>query len=632
MLCGEQHPCGATQGAGRTDERDTSLGGHLVAVRTHQPVHLAVAYGDCPPARFVGKSVATALETKIVDNMLYVTIPQADIETLTFGYYNITINAIGEDDKPIGYAVDSWGDVDAFAEQISFNYYVEKMLEVTAMTPDNGATVKQLDKVTMTFSENIFEVDSWSSAVLMDENYDEVAEAIVTFEGNVATLTFDPAITTAGYYTLYINQGMFATEEYVTNAEMYIDYIVDPNSTPAVEDLAILSATPENGATVANLTTVEFKLNKEVGYLYKSMLIPADGGDDAASASLTQSETDPTSYTLDFTFDGLFANGATLRKDVTYTLTLEAYASEEAWQRDGAYETVTLTYVGAAEAFKYSDVTFESITPAEDFVISDKSQNKFVVKFSGAVEMVENLTFVNMGQGATQAFESIVPNADKTEYTLTIAESVLETLRNEVYIVFAANDAKGKRVQGNNGEEENSCFAISFKTVIGIPDLTVTPDATAEQASLSVLTIGCSEGLAPSWNAGNITLTDANGNTVALNDPEAVVDGADEFATPTAWTVALAEELKTVGTYTLTIPAGYFNLGKTQGQVMGNKETVVVFNITDAAQGINGITIDTEVVVYNVAGVVVAQGNAGEVLKNLNKGIYIVNGKKFVIK
>ena len=564
--------------------------------------------------------------------MLYVTIPQADIETLTFGYYNITINAIGEDDKPIGYAVDSWGDVDAFAEQISFNYYVEKMLEVTAMTPDNGATVKQLDKVTMTFSENIFEVDSWSSAVLMDENYDEVAEAIVTFEGNVATLTFDPAITTAGYYTLYINQGMFATEEYVTNAEMYIDYIVDPNSTPAVEDLAILSATPENGATVANLTTVEFKLNKEVGYLYKSMLIPADGGDDAASASLTQSETDPTSYTLDFTFDGLFANGATLRKDVTYTLTLEAYASEEAWQRDGAYETVTLTYVGAAEAFKYSDVTFESITPAEDFVISDKSQNKFVVKFSGAVEMVENLTFVNMGQGATQAFESIVPNADKTEYTLTIAESVLETLRNEVYIVFAANDAKGKRVQGNNGEEENSCFAISFKTVIGIPDLTVTPDATAEQASLSVLTIGCSEGLAPSWNAGNITLTDANGNTVALNDPEAVVDGADEFATPTAWTVALAEELKTVGTYTLTIPAGYFNLGKTQGQVMGNKETVVVFNITDAAQGINGITIDTEVVVYNVAGVVVAQGNAGEVLKNLNKGIYIVNGKKFVIK
>ena len=577
----------------------------------------------------MGVTAASTLETKLEGNQLFVTIPQADIDALTMGNYKVTINAIGEDGKPIGYAYDEYGDYDAFADVISFQYYVEKMLELTKAEPADGSTVKQLDKITLTFSENIFEVDSWSSAALYDENWDEVAEATVTFEGNVATLAFEP-VTVAGAYTLYINQGMFATEEYVGNAEIYMYYTVDPNYTPAVEDLAIVSATPENGATVANLTTVEFKLNKEVGYLYRSMLIPADGGDDAAQASLVKSETDPTSYTLDFT--GLFANGATLRKDVTYTLTLEAYASEEAWQRDGAHETVTLTYVGNAEAFQYSDVTFEGITPAEDFVITDKSQNKFVVKFSGAVDMVENLTFINMGQGATQAFESIVANDDKTEYTLTIAESVLETLRNEVYIVFAANDAEGKRVQGNNGEEENSCFAYSFKTVIGVPDLTVTPDATAEQASLSVFSIKCAEGLVPSWTA-NVTLTDANGNTIALGEPEPVVaEGADEWATPTEWTVALKEELKTVGAYTLTIPAGCFNIGNTQGQVMGNKETVVVFNITENAQGINAVTVDSEVVVYNIAGVAVANGKASEVLKNLNKGIYIVNGKKFVVK
>ena len=579
----------------------------------------------------MGVTAASTLETKLEGNQLFVTIPQADIDALTMGNYKVTINAIGEDGKPIGYAYDEYGDYDAFADVISFQYYVEKMLELTKAEPADGSTVKQLDKITLTFSENIFEVDTYSAAVLFDENYDEVAEATVTFEGNVATLVFEP-VTVAGTYTLYINQGMFATEEYVGNAEIYMYYTVDPNYTPAVEDLAIVSATPENGATVANLTTVEFKLNKEVGYLYKSSLIPADGGDDAATASLTQSETDPTSYTLDFTFEGLFANGATLRKDVTYTLTLEAYASEEAWQRDGAHETVTLTYVGNAEAFQYSDVTFEGITPAEDFVITDKSQNKFVVKFSGAVDMVENLTFINLGQGATQAFESIVANDDKTEYTLTIAESVLETLRNEVYIVFAANDAEGKRVQGNNGEEENSCFAYSFKTVIGVPDLTVTPDATAEQASLSVFSIKCAEGLVPSWTA-NVTLTDANGNTIALGEPEPVVaEGADEWATPTEWTVALKEELKTVGAYTLTIPAGCFNIGNTQGQVMGNKETVVVFNITENAQGINAVTVDAEVVVYNIAGVAVANGKASEVLKDLNKGIYIVNGKKFVVK
>ena len=577
----------------------------------------------------------TALQSRIEDNKVILTIPAEHISTVTMGQYTITVNALGEDGKPIGYAFDNFGEYDAYAECISFSYSVEKTLELISAVPADGATVKQLDKVVLTFSENIFETDNISSAIrLWDEMWDKSVEPTVTFEGNVATLTFDPAVTEAGYYDLVIYQGFFATEEYIGNSELYFGLTVDPNyvDEPVVEDLAIVSATPENGATVSNLTTVELKLNKKVGYLYKSMLIPADGGDDAASASLTQSETDPTSYTLDFTFEGLFADGAALRKGVTYTMTLEAYASEEAWQRDGAHETVTLTYVGDAEAFQYSDVTFEGITPAEDFVITDKSQNKFTVKFSGAVEMVDDYTFINLGQGATEKFASIEANADKTEYTLTIAESLLATLRNEVYIVFAANDLNGKRVQGNNGEEEFSCFAYSFKTVIGVPDLTVTPDAAVEQASLSVFSIKCAEGLAPSWMA-NITLTDANGNAFALNDPEAVVaEGASEWDTPTEWTVALQEELTAVGTYTLTIPAGCFNLGSTQGQVMGNKETVVVFNITAEAQGIKAVTADTEVKVYNVAGVAVAQGKAAEILKNLTKGIYIVNGKKYVVK
>jgi len=560
------------------------------------------------------------------------------VASMSYGSYVITVNAIGEDGKPIGYALDSWGDLNQFADYISFSYQVQKLLKVTETVPADNSIVKELSTVTLTFSEELEEYDRWSDTpCLLNANDDsKVADFTYTISGNQLTLTLAEPVTAAGSYAVYIPDGAVGSVSGLYNdAEIYVFVDVDPNyvDEPVVEDLAIVSATPENGATVANLTTVELKLNKEVGYLYPLMLIPADGGDDAAQASLIKSETNPATYTLDFTIGGFLADGATLRKGVTYTMTLEAYASEEAANNGGACETVTLTYVGDAEAFQYSDVTFESITPAEGFVITDKSQNKFTVKFSGAVEMVEDLTFINMGQGATEKFASIEANADKTEYTLTIAESLLATLRNEVYIIFAANDLEGKRVQGNNGEEEYSCFAISFKTVIGVPDLTVTPDAAAEQASLATISISCAEGLIPSWTAGNITLTDANGNSIALNDPEAVVaEGADEWATPTEWTVALQEELATIGSYTLTIPAGYFNIGSTQGQVMGSKETVVVFNITEKAQGIKGVTVDAEVVVYNVAGVAVANGKASEVLKNLNKGIYIVNGKKFVVK
>ena len=570
---------------------------------------------------------AILFDTKLVDgNKVVVTIPAEVISEITFGEFYITVNAIGEDGKAIG-SVD-----DPYAGNITFSYYVYKTLELVESAPVDGATVSELSSIKLTFDNAIAEIDPmYEVPCVFDADWNKVADLTYSFEGNEVTLTLAEPITTKGEYIVYVPEDIIYDDSYTANKIIEL-YVTVGEEEPA--GLAIVSATPENGAAVETLTKVEIKLNKEVGYLDKTMLI-GDNGEDAHGATLTKSADDPTVYTLDFTYDGLFEN-VELKKGVTYTMTLTSWASEEACnQEKGKFETVTLTYVGASEGFQYSAITLENITPAEDFVISDKSQNKFVVKFSGPVELVESLTYINMGRGATQKFESVVPNDGQTEYTLTIAESVLESIRGTVNIVFAANDLDGLRLQGNNGEGEYSTFAYYYTTSIGVPDLTVTPDAAVEQASLATITIGCAEGLIPSWTAGNITLTDADGKAVELNEPEEVVaEGANEWATPTAWTVALKEELKAIGTYTLTIPAGYFNIGSTQGQVMGSKKTVVVFNITEKAQSIKNVRLaaDTEVVAYDVTGVLVARGKASEVLKNLAKGLYIVNGQKVVIK
>ena len=568
---------------------------------------------------------AILFDAKLVDNKVIVTIPAEVIETITFGEFNITVNAIGEDGKAIG-SVD-----DPYAENITFAYYVYKTLQLVESVPADGATVSELSTIKLTFDNAIAEIDAmYEVPCVFDAEWNKVADLAYSFEGNEVTLTLAEPVTTKGEYIVYVPAEIICDESWTSNNEINL-YVTVGDEAPA--ELAIVSATPENGATVETLTKVEFKLNKEVGYLDKTMLI-GDNGEDAHGATLTQSADDPTVYTLDFTYDGLFEN-VELKKGVTYTMTLTSWASEEACNYgQGKSETVTLTYVGASEGFQYSTITLESITPAEDFVISDKSQNKFVVKFSGPVELVESLTYINMGQGATQAFESVVANDGKTEYTLTIAEDVLDAIRSTVNIVFAANDLDGLRVQGTNGEGEYSTFAYYYTTTIGVPDLTVTPDAAVEQASLTTISIQCAEGITPSWY-GNITLTDAGGNAIALNDPEAVIpeDKANDFSyVPVEWTVSLKEELKTIGTYTLTIPAGYFNIGNTQGQIIGSKETVVVFNITAEAQNIKGITVDSEVTVYNVAGIMVANGKSSEVLKNLTKGLYIVNGKKYIVK
>lgn len=585
------------------------------------------AYGKRPRWSIRSTDVpedATPLEAKLVDNKVVVTIPAEVISEISFGEFAITVNAVGEDGKPIGTADDP------YAENITFTYYVYKTLELIESVPADGATVSELSTIKLTFDNAVAEIDAmYEVPCVFDAEWNKVADLAYSFEGNEVTLTLAEPITTEGDYIVYVPEDIIYDESYTANAAINM-YVTVGEVAPA--ELAIVSATPENGATVDILTKVEFKLNKEVGYLDNTMLI-GDNGEDAHGAVLTQSADDPTVYTLDFTYDGLFEN-VELKKGVTYTMTLTSWASEEACNYEqGKSETVTLTYVGASEGFKYSTITLESITPTEEFVISDKSQNKFVVKFSGPVELVESLTYINMGQGATQEFESVVANEDQTEYTLTIAEDVLDAIRGTVNIIFAANDLDGMRVQGNNGEGEYSTFAYYFTTSIGVPALTVAPDASVEQAALSTISISCAEGLVPSWTGGSITLTDANGNSIALNEPEAVVaDGSDTWATPTEWTVTLKEELTLVGTYTLTIPAGYFNIGSTQGQVLNSKETVVVFNITAAAQGINSVAVDHEVTVYNVAGVLVANGKASEVLKSLTKGLYIVNGKKYIVK
>lgn len=586
-----------------------------------------------------------ALTTTINGNQVTVSIPESVIKANTVDIYTIVLSVVGEDGKLVGGNLN-----DPYDNHVQFSYFLMDELTLTASDPADNAQVESLKDIVLTFETDLYatydpymstdEIEGWEMPMMLTrtDEYKVVAERLVpTIAGKQATISLPEAITEDGIYQLSIPGGVFYEKAFegsfepLKNGAKTLTFTI---GNVVAKELAIEKVTPENGSSVETLTTVELTLNKSVGYLYKSMLI-GDNGEDAHGAELIQSATDPKSYTLDFTYGGLFEN-VILKKGVTYTMTLEAYSSEDAYNfGTETPETVTLTYQGASAGYTYSEVKLESITPNEDFVISDKSQNKFVVKFSDAVTIVEELTYINMGQGATQPFQSIVSNDAKTEYTLIVAETVLAGIRGTVNLVLAADDANGLRVMGNNGEGKNSTFAFYYTTTIGVPDLTITPDATAELASLETISIKCSNGLMPSWTAGHITLTNEAGESIALNDPEAVVaEGASEWDTPVEWSVSLQEKLNTIGTYKLTIPAGYFNIGSEQGQVLNNKETVVVFNITAAAQSIKGIQVnaDTEVTVYNVTGIAVATGKASQVLKNLTKGIYIVNGRKVVIR
>lgn len=124
------------------------------------------------------------------------------------------------------------------------------------------------------------------------------------------------------------------------------------------------------------------------------------------------------------------------------------------------------------------------------------------------------------------------------------------------------------------------------------------------------------------------TLKDANGNTYKVS-----------FAYPEDWNkwnaidVVLADGAITAdGTYTLTIPAGAL-YNDSDGNY-SNLEDIVIVYIIGTGSGIDSIVANAggKVDIYTVNGVNVLRNADTAAVKALKKGLYIINGKKVMLK
>ena len=98
-----------------------------------------------------------------------------------------------------------------------------------------------------------------------------------------------------------------------------------------------------------------------------------------------------------------------------------------------------------------------------------------------------------------------------------------------------------------------------------------------------------------------------------------------------AYTVTMDRAATEAGIYRLVIPEAAVIINDLNGVSGPNKEVTFDYNVT--AAGIEGIINDaTSFDVYGVNGVRVLRNANAEELNQLQKGIYIVNGKKVVIR
>lgn len=339
------------------------------------------------------------------------------------------------------------------------------------------------------------------------------------------------------------------------------------------------------------------------------------------------------------------------------TVILEDLKSSDGIDHLKEFKATFLTIQTAPPPFEFSSVHFLGISPdPETFVIEDTTQNEFTLTFDGRVILNAENAFVVRGEEGFFPFESITPGEGDTIWTVKVdLDSLLASAPDGVMpslvMSFAPTDEEGKLIEGNTGEEETSVLLFEYQCAAGIPDFTVTPESGSVLESLDTVTVSLQTGITPSYSpeAGNIVLYDEKGDSVAwVSDCEPYVP-EESYDDPgysiTKVYLVLSGTITEDGVYRLHIPAGWFNLsghmspGLSEGETapLGNsKEMDVTYTIAQgtAVPGHIGDTLDEKggVTVYAVDGRLVLKSDDAAGVKNLKKGLYIVNGKKVVVK
>ncbi len=347
--------------------------------------------------------------------------------------------------------------------------------------------------------------------------------------------------------------------------------------------MKILSSAPAAGSEMASLPedyVIKVKLdNADMSYVQYEIvdLNPADP-DDAylvTRSAMTAVEGEENTFSATNYFEHK------LIKNHTYRMDVYAWANEEKAQ--GAYNNpeghAYVTFSGSSEPFSFSSTKFVGITPANGSKIS-VDDNEFVITFDGPVNIDASTSFINLGQGMTEQFESITPATAgqySSTWTLTVAKSLLETITSGITLSVKALDLNDKVVEGNQGTEEQSFFQFYYEMAVDAPALTFDPASGSTVESLKSITIKQEKGLAITWN-GKVSLYRGVNYICDGELKEEYVSDDEEYCHNV--TVTFPEEITEDGNYMLYIPEGVFYVG-IEGDNFNvvNAETMVYYTI-----------------------------------------------------
>lgn len=296
----------------------------------------------------------------------------------------------------------------------------------------------------------------------------------------------------------------------------------------------------------------------------------------------------------------------------TYQMRFTAWATAD--DKNYGKESLGSAYItlnGTTPPYVPSDLTLLSIDPAEDTVLGEEAP-VFTLTFDGMVVIDANSTVINGGAFADNVkFASITgvrPEVYEgvtyaSSWQLAVPEEYYKNLEDALLFTVVADDMEGRRVQGNNGVDEESSFEFSYEVASQYEKYTVAAVGTEPYASVKEFTA-----YAPERGGINFSWYIPYNQAYVTDGRRAIVARVAEVKTPEVEigervnevTLVLDTEITEAGSYMLIIPKNYFVLGeeydsKNSAEVMysfdvvGNGEAEVKISYTPATGDVNSL-------------------------------------------
>ena len=291
-----------------------------------------------------------------------------------------------------------------------------------------------------------------------------------------------------------------------------------------------------------------------------------------------------------------------------------------------------ITYV--VEAPKVVTYDFEpkpyTIDPSNTLNIAKLS--KFTFEVDGVASYInqeKNLIYVYDADNNVVTTGTMLP--DSRSWIVGIEATFEEEITEEgTYTIVIPQGSFGDSVWAEaNAESGRANPELRYEYVIGnIYDFTyqsIFPANNAEVVNLEFIEIET-----------DLELADVKDNVINVYDANDQVVATGKFRTrtdDTSFIVCEFDKKFAVGSYNVVIPKGTFGDARWYSQNCGraNAELILTYNVT-IATGVEYINSDDALfTVYSIDGVCLLRNAKYEDLKKLQKGFYIVNGKKIAL-